>query len=366
MKNKKKKNIISVDNIKSSENNNSKEKIKTLLYDYKNSISKNKKIKQINWNKSVKFNKFRELSSFEDISKKKNHFNNKSLKRKVINLKKDSEIFNCEEISKSFRHSRNCNIFPFIKEIKPRVRLTCISENIKSKNIKKNLVDNLPINVNKSNNSLKLELRSKSSHKAIKNNSNRSNLHLTKYPNFRSNFIEFNNLQNNNKSLNYSLNAIEASKYKNTSHFSNIKYINNSFSNNSIIKKDIEQQTLYDILSNMFIYFLIEKSKLVDNEKSLSKILKLFSPEIKNIYIKMLDYFNNYRNRKIYKMVNKKTFINEMINTYNIILNKREKNILKKNIQKCTKKIIKYFLQKLFHLYVLKIMLEQYHMGKKI
>ena len=44
MKNKKKKNIISVDNIKSSENNNSKEKIKTLLYDYKNSISKNKKI----------------------------------------------------------------------------------------------------------------------------------------------------------------------------------------------------------------------------------------------------------------------------------------------------------------------------------
>jgi hypothetical protein len=43
-KNMKKKNIISVDNSKSSENNNSKEKIKALLNDYKNSISKNKKI----------------------------------------------------------------------------------------------------------------------------------------------------------------------------------------------------------------------------------------------------------------------------------------------------------------------------------
>jgi len=95
---------------------------------------------------------------------------------------------------------------------------------------------------------------------------------------------------------------------------------------------------------------LIEKSKLVDTTKSLSKILKIFSPEIKNIYIKMIDYFNKYRNEKIYKMVNKKTFINEIINAYNIILTKREKSILQKNIQKKVPKNDKYFLQKLFHL----------------
>ena len=93
----------------------------------------------------------------------------------------------------------------------------------------------------------------------------------------------------------------------------------------------------------MFIYFLIEKSKLVDTAKSLSKILKLFSPEIKNIYIKMLKYFNKYRNEKIYKMVNKKTFINEMINAYNIILTKSEKNILQKNILKKASKNDKIF-----------------------
>ena len=357
-KNMKKKNIISFDNSKSSESINSKEKIKTLLNDYKNSISKIKKIKQINLNKVDKFNKFRELSSSEDSSKKKKHFNNKSLKKKAKNLKNDSEIFNLEEIAKSFRYSSNSNIYPFIKEIKPKARLTHISKNIKSKNIKKNLTDNLPINVNKYINSLKIKLRSKSSHKTIKNNRNRSNLHLINYPNFRSNFIEFNNLKNNNKSLNYSLNATEASKYKNISHFSDVKYINDSFSN-------IEHQTLYDILSNMFIYFLIEKSKLVDTSKSLSKILKIFSPEIKNIYIKILKYFNNYRNEKN-KMVNKKTFINEMINAYNIILTKREKNIFQKNIQKKVPKNDKIFLQKLLHPHALKIKSEQYHLGKKI
>jgi hypothetical protein len=254
-KNKKKKNIVSFDNSKSSENINSKQKIKALLNDYKNSISKIKKIKQINWNKADKLNKFRELSSSEDNSKKKNHLNNKSLKKSAKNLKIDSEIFNWEETGKSFRYSSNSNIYPFIKEIKPIVRLTHISRNIKSKNIKKNLIDNLPININKYNNSLKIELRSKSSHKAIKNYSNRNNLHIINYPNFRSNFIEFNNLQNNNKSLNYSLNSTKAPKYKNTSHFSDIKYINDSFPNDSIIKKDIEQQTLYNILSNMFIFF---------------------------------------------------------------------------------------------------------------
>ena len=88
----------------------------------------------------------------------------------------------------------------------------------------------------------------------------------------------------------------------------------------------------------MFIFFLIEKSKLFDTAKSLSKILKIFSSEVKNIYIKMLDCFNNYRNGKIYKMVNKKTFINEMFNAYNIILTKREKNILQK---KYNKKVLK-------------------------
>ena len=254
-KNKKKKNIVSFDNSKSLENNNSKEKIKTLLNDYKNSISKNKKIKQINLNKSDKFNKFRELSSSEDSSKKKNNFNNKSLTKKAENLQNDSEIFNREKIVKSFGYSRNSNLYPFIREIKPIVRLTRISKNIKSKNIKKKLVDNLSININKYNNSLKIKLSSKSSNKIIKNNSNRNNLHLIKYPNFRSNFIKFNNLQYNNKSLNYSLNATKESKYKNISHFTDIKYINDSFSNNSIIKKDIEQQTLYDILSNIFLFF---------------------------------------------------------------------------------------------------------------
>ena len=223
-KNKNKKNIVSFDNSKSSESINSKEKIKTLLNDYKNSISKIKKIKQINLNKVDKFNKFRELSSSEDSSKKKNHFNNKSLQKKAKNLKNDSEIFNWEETGKSFLYSSNSKIYPFIKEIKPIVRLTHISRNIKSKNIKKNLIDNLPININKYNNSLKIELRSKSSHKTINNYSNRNNLHF-----------EFDNLQNINKSLNYSLNSTKAPKYKNTSHFSDIKYINDSFPNDSII-----------------------------------------------------------------------------------------------------------------------------------
>ena len=36
-------------------------------------------------------------------------------------------------------------------------------------------------------------------------------------------------------------------------------------------------------------------------------------------------------------MVNKKTFINEMLNAYNIFLTKREKNILQKNIKKVSK-----------------------------
>jgi hypothetical protein len=177
--------------------------------------------------------------------------------------------------------------------------------------------------------------------------------------------MELNNLQNN-KSLNYSLNASKASKYQKTSHFSDIKNINDSFPNNSIIKKDIEQQTLYNIFSNMFIFFLIEKSKIVDTSKWLSKILKRFSPEIKNIYIKMFDYFHNYRNGKAYKVVNKKTFINEMINAYNIILTKREKNILQKNIQKKVPKNDKIFLQKLLHPHALKIKSEQYHLGNKI
>ena len=115
----------------------------------------------------------------------------------------------------------------------------------------------------------------------------------------------------------------------------------------------------------MFIYFLIEKSKLVDTAKSISKILKIFSPEIKNIFIKILKYFNNYRNEKN-KMVNKKTFINEMINAYNIILTKREKNILQENIQKKVPKNDKIFFQKLFHPHALKIKSEKYHLGKKL
>ena len=86
-KNKNKKNIASFDNRKSYENNNSKEKIKTLLNDYKNSISRKNKIMQINLNKTDKFNKFRELPSSQDSSKKKNHFNNKSLKKMVIIVK---------------------------------------------------------------------------------------------------------------------------------------------------------------------------------------------------------------------------------------------------------------------------------------
>ena len=65
------------------------------------------------------------------------------------------------------------------------------------------MVDNFPVNINKYNNSMKIESRTKSSHKAINNYSNRNNLHF-----------EFDNLQNINKSLNYSLNSIKASKYK--------------------------------------------------------------------------------------------------------------------------------------------------------
>jgi len=353
IKKKKEKNIISVDNRKSSERNYSKEIIKTLLNDYKNSLSKNKRIKQIILNKNNKISKFRDLSSSEDNFKIKSHFNNISLKKvfryntlKAENLKYDSGIFNQEEIAKSFRRSTNNNIYHFInlkKEIKPIVGLTHISKNIKRKNIKKNLVYNLPINAKKCNNSSKLRLKSGSSHKTIKTNNSTSNLHLISHRTFRSNFIEFNKIQKNNKSVNDSLNISKASKYKNTTYFPDIKYINNSFSNNSKIKKDKEQQILYNALSDMFIFFLNEKSKLVDTSKSLSKIVKIFSPEIKKIYIKMLDYFNNYKNGKMYKKINKKTFINEMSNAYNNVLTNREKKLFQKNIRKKISKNDKIF-----------------------
>ena len=348
IKKKKEKKIISVDNSKSSERNYSKEIIKTLLNDYKNSLSKNKRIKQIILNKAGKFSKFRDLSSSEDNFKIKSHFNNISLKKvfrnntlKDENLKYDSGIFNQEDIIKSFRHSTNNNKYHFInlkKEIKPIVGFTQISKNIKRKNIKKNLVFNLPINAKKYNNGSKIRLKSESSHKAIKNNSSAKNLHLINHRTFRSNFIEFNKMQKNNKSVNDSLNLSKASKYKNITYFSDIKYINNSFSNHSKIKKDKEQQILYNTLSDMFLFYLNEKSKLVDNSKSLSKILKIFSPEIKRIYIKMLDYFNNYNNGKIYKKINKKTFINEMSNAYNNALTNREKKYFKKIYEKTAKK----------------------------
>jgi hypothetical protein len=337
-KNKKKKNMISIDNNKSSEINFSREIQKTLLNEYKHSISKNTKIKQINLNKAAKFNKLRGLSSSEEKSKKKILLNNKSLKKvlfdnsvKTESLKNDSGIFNQEEISKSFRHSYRNNICPlinFAKEIDPTVGIAHISKNIKSKNTKKNLVNNLPKKINKSNNNLKIKLSNKSSNKT-KNNYNNclKNLPLIKYPPLKSNFIEFNNLHKNNNNLYYPLNI---SKYQNNSNFSDRKYINKSFTNNSIIKKDINQQILYNILSNMFIFFLNEKSKLVDTTKTLSTILKIFSPEIKGIYIKMLDYLNNYKPGKLYKIINKNTFVNEMINAYNNILTKREQNILLK------------------------------------
>lgn len=85
-----------------------------------------------------------------------------------------------------------------------------------------------------------------------------------------------------------------------------------------------------------------ENSKLVDTTKSFSKILKIFSPEIKRIYIKMLDYLINCRDGKLYKMINKNTFMNEMINAYNIILTKKEQNILLKR----NKNIITNYIQK--------------------
>ena len=80
----------------------------------------------------------------------------------------------------------------------------------------------------------------------------------------------------------------------------------------------------------MLKFYMIKKSKFIDISKSFSKIIKIFSPEIKKIYIKMLDYLNNNRAGKLYKIVNKNTFVNEMIDAYNIILTKREQNILLK------------------------------------
>ena len=141
--------------------------------------------------------------------------------------------------------------------------------------------------------------------------------------------MEFNDLQkNNNNSLYCPLKYIRVPKYKSTANFYDGKDINNSFSKKSIIKKNINHQILYNILSNMFIFFLNEKSKLIDITKSFSKIIKTFSPEIKKIYFKMLNYLNNCRAGKLNQIINKKTFVNEMINAYNTILTKREQNIL--------------------------------------
>ena len=56
----------------------------------------------------------------------------------------------------------------------------------------------------------------------------------------------------------------------------------------------------------------------------------------------MLDYLINCRDGKLYKMINKNTFMNEMINAYNIILTKKEQNILLKR----NKNIITNYIQK--------------------
>ena len=347
-KKKKKKNIISIDESKSSESNYSKEIQKNLLNDY-NSASRNKKIRQISLNKEIIFNKLKELSSFEKKSMKKIHLRNKSLKYinfdnsiKSDNLKYDTEIFNQEEILKSFQYSYKNSINPYInlkKEIKPIVGLTHISKIIKRKNSKKNLENNLPKNAKISNNNLKNKQLIKSSHTSKNKYRGLKNFHLINNPHFKSNFIDFNNFKKNNSGLNYLLNASQTSKYKNYSNFSDRKYINKSFTNNPIIKKDINQQILYNILSDMFIFLLNEKSKFFDTTKSFSKILNIFSPEIKRIYIKMLDYLNKSKDGKLYKIINKNTFMNEMINAYNNILTKKEQNILLKrnkniNIQK--------------------------------
>ena len=156
----KKNNIISIDNNQSSESIYSQEIRKTLLNDYKNSISKNKKVKQINLNKEAILNKIKGLNSFEETTVKRIHLNNKSLKKilfdnsiKAESLKNDSKIFNHEETSKSFRYSSKKNINPFFnlaKEIKPIVKITDTSKIIKRKNKKKILANNFPKTVKNS------------------------------------------------------------------------------------------------------------------------------------------------------------------------------------------------------------------------
>jgi hypothetical protein len=299
MKKNKKKNFISINNNKSSESNYSQEIQKSLLNDYKNSFSKNKKIKQI----------------------------------KIESVKNDSKIFSQEEISKSIRHSNKKNICPFInlaKKIKPKFGITHTYKNIKSKNKIKNLANNFPKNVKYSNDNLNKILLYRSINTKIDRDKNIKNLNLINYPYFKRNFTEFNHLQKNNSKLYYRSNFHQLSKYKNTSFISDRKYINKSFLNNSIIKKDINQQLFYNILNNVLKFYMIETSKFIDISKSFSKIIQIFSPEIKKIYIKMLDYLNNNRAGKLYKIVNKNTFVNEMIDAYNIILTKREQNILLK------------------------------------
>jgi hypothetical protein len=192
------------------------------------------------------------------------------------------------------------------------------------------LANNFPKNVKYSNDNLNKILLYRSINTKIDRDKNIKNLNLINYPYFKRNFTEFNHLQKNNSKLYYRSNFHQLSKYKNTSFISDRKYINKSFLNNSIIKKDINQQLLYNILNNVLKFYMIETSKFIDISKSFSKIIQIFSPEIKKIYIKMLDYLNNNRAGKLYKIVNKNTFVNEMIDAYNIILTKREQNILLK------------------------------------
>ena len=340
IKKNKKKNIISIDNNKSSESNYSQEIRKTLLNDYKNSVSKNKKkkIKQINLNKAAIFNKLKGFNTIEETSLKKIRFNNKSLKKilfdtslKAESVKNDSKIiFNQEEISKSIRYSSKNNICPFInisKEIKPKVGITHPNKTIKSKDKKNNLANNYPKNIKNSNDNLNKKLSYRSTNTKIDNDKKAKNFHLI---NYKSKFIEFNTFQKNNSNLYNPLNSHQFSKFKNTSYISDRKYINKSFLNNTTTKKDINQQILINMLNNVLKFYMIERSKFIDISKSFSKIIKIFPPEIKNIYIKMLDYLNNNRAGKLYKIINKNTFVNEMINAYNIILTKKEQNILLK------------------------------------
>ena len=105
-------------------------------------------------------------------------------------------------------------------------------------------------------------------------------------------------------------------------------YMNLNKTSCSNKEKNVKMKHLNKIFIRMFIYFRNDNNGNINLSRSFSDKLKIFSQELKKIYIKMLEYLYSIKNNKI---INQNTFVKGMINAYNLVLSKTEQNILVSN-----------------------------------